>query len=86
MRPKNLDPRITRVVYRKWPDGDIIALFPDDDWNGFEVSSYMHIGQHGGARYHQVIASTKPATHDEYISLHHELQTRGYVLRVARRR
>ena len=71
---------MTKVVFRKWKNGDIIALFPDEPWdqNGYMVTSYMHIGQHGAADYAGVIASTQPAREDEYRDLLAELEQIGY--------
>lgn len=71
---------MTRVVFRKWKNGDIIALFPDDvNPHDGTVTSYMHIGQHSAADYNNVIALTKPATEDEYHDLLTELKQVGYV-------
>jgi hypothetical protein len=36
------------VVFRKFKDGDVIALFPEMKHGQF-INSYMHIGQHGDA-------------------------------------
>lgn len=71
---------MTKVVFRKWKNGDIIALFPDEPWNrnGYMTTSYMHIGQHGAADYAGVIAETSPAQENEYRDLLHELKTTGY--------
>lgn len=70
----------TRVVFRKYPDGQVIALFPDILWGRRrgEVTSYMHLGQHGAAGYSRVIATTKPATENEYRDLQDELKLAGY--------
>lgn len=64
-----------RVVFRKWRNGDVIALWPDSLHRGGYgfVMSYEHIGQHGGADYHGVVAATKPATPEEYADLLAEL-------------
>ena len=72
---------MTRVVFRKWKNGDIIALFPDEPWSrsSYMTTSYMHVGQHGAADYRHVIALTKPATEDEYHDLLTELKQVGYV-------
>lgn len=69
-----------RVVFRKWKNGDIIALFPDEPWsrNGYAVTSYMHVGQHGAADYASVIADTSPAQENEYKDLLNELKAIGY--------
>ncbi|BBL00444.1 hypothetical protein A3BBH6_06800 [Alistipes onderdonkii subsp. vulgaris] len=70
---------MTKVVFRKWKDGEVIALFPDDT-NPYAgtVTSYMHIGQHGDADYGHVIAATHPARPSEYHGLLAELITIGY--------
>lgn len=71
---------MTKVVFRKWKNGDIIALFPDDvNQHDGTVTSYMHIGQHSAAGYCSVIALTKPATESEYRDLLIELKQVGYV-------
>ena len=71
---------MTRTVFRKYPDGQVIALFPDIPWSGQrgEVTSYMHLGQHGAADYCHVVATTKPATEGEYGDLLAELSQAGY--------
>lgn len=79
---------MTRVVFRKWRDGDIIALFPDEPWSrcDYSTTSYMHAGQHGSADYAGVIADTRPAREDEYRDLLAELMAIGYTdLRVVKR-
>lgn len=70
----------TRVVLRRYPDGQVIALFPDIPWSGQrgEVTSYMHLGQHGAADYAGVIAATRQTREDEYGDLLSELQATGY--------
>lgn len=70
----------TKVVFRKWKNGEIIALFPDQPWNrhDYTTTSYMHFGQHGAADYTEVIAITQPAKEHEYQNLLDELKTIGY--------
>ena len=78
----------TRVIFRKYPDGEIIALFPDEKWDaGFRLcASYMHFGGHSGADYNGVIHDTKPATVSEYEPLLNELFSMGYnYLEIAKR-
>ncbi len=73
----------TKVVFRKFRDGSIIALFPEfKEKNG--VLSYMAVGQHGGADYN-VIRATRPASPKEYSSLLNELQYIGYNVRICKR-
>jgi len=62
-----------KVIYRKFPEGDVIALFPEvpgDSWA--TCNSYQHIGQHGSASL-GVIYDTKLATPEEYKDLHEEI-------------
>lgn len=37
--------KMTKVVFRRYPDGQVIALFPDIPWSGRrgEITSYMHV-------------------------------------------
>ena len=74
---------VYRVVFRKYPNGDIIALFPDIPWNrhGNSITSYMHVGQHGGAHGNAVMSSTVPATAEEFTPLLRELEEIGYVVK-----
>ena len=80
--------KMTRAVFRKYPDGQIIALFPDIPWSeDGSVTSYMHVGQHGAAYYKQVIDSTTPASEEDYSALLAELETIGYDnLRIVKRK
>lgn len=78
----------TITVFRKWRStGTIIALFPAIAWDrtGTQCASYEHVGQHGGADYHGVIAATVPATEAESRPLAQELASIGYALRPAKR-
>ena len=76
----------TIVVFRKFKEGDILALFPAERGdNNWAVSSYMHVGQHGAADYTGCIRLTKPATPEEYAPLKRELESIGYVLDVKKR-
>ena len=70
----------TIVIFRKWSNGNIIALFPEipADIDKKFCQSYEHVGQHGGADYQHVIRSTKAATVDEYSELLQELEQIGY--------
>ena len=73
----------TKVIFRKFRDGQIIALFPEfKEKNG--VLSYMAIGQHSEAGYN-VIRASKPASPKEYSSLLNELQYIGYNVKVCQR-
>jgi len=69
----------TTVIFRKFKEGDIIALFPYeiDNYHG-DCMSYMHVGQHSGANYFGCIKGTKPAKKEEYQNLYNELLSIGY--------
>lgn len=98
MRPatdKGQDMNVTKqevenVVFRKYPDGEIVALFPDipADPHGRYVLGFQHIGQHGGADYDYVVSQTVPATDAEAADLKAELEgpQYGYVLKVCKKR
>ena len=86
---KKKQQEITEVVFRKFKDGAIIALFPYVIENfDYSVMSYMHLGQHGGASYQRLILDTKPATEAEYNDLKRELENLSpepYRLRVIKK-
>lgn len=73
------DTYTTVVIFRKFKEGDIIALFPENtgtlDPN--TCDSYQHIGQHGAADV-GIIYDTKLATPEEYADLLEELISIGY--------
>ncbi len=75
-----------KVVYRKFPEGDIIALFPQEpyDRTGYDCMSYQHVGQHGAAD-PLLTHGTQPASPTEYAPLHRELTSLGYDLVVGNR-
>jgi hypothetical protein len=69
----------TLVLFRRYRDGDVIALFPDIPFDDAgHVSSYSHIGQHSAANYEGVITDTLPAREHEYRHLLKELKKVGY--------
>lgn len=68
------------VIFRKWPDGTIDALFPYEAEFNYKVQCYSRIGQHGIADYDHCIRQTKPASPDEYKSLYDELTSLGYIV------
>lgn len=74
-----------KVVFRKFNDGQVIALFPelpcDDRGN---ITSYMHIGQHAPAS-RFIVHDTKPANPEEYADLHAELLRIGYDLEIRKK-
>lgn len=84
---KTKEPKTT-VIFRKFKDGDIIALFPGEKWDNHSglILSYMHVGQHGSADYNYIITTTLPAKENEYNSLYRELISLGYNLQINKKR
>jgi len=80
-------PGYTKVQFRKWPEGDVIALFLEEPGtpDPATCSSYQHIGQHGSADPYLVRNVTRPARPHEYHALARELRRIGYKLRVVQR-
>jgi hypothetical protein len=76
---------MTKVIFRKFRNGEVIALFPDEKERGGKVGSYMHIGQHGMAD-RGIVGMTKLATPTEYAPLLSELRSIGYDDLVIRKR
>ena len=69
----------TPVIFRKFKDGEVIALFPTlpGTRQSFTCQSYLHIGQHGPADLGIIQDTTRP-TYDEYKDLLVELVSIGY--------
>lgn len=76
----------TKVVFRKYKEGEVIALFPlvPHDVQGIYCTAYVHIGQHCAADT-RLVADTKRATPEEYAALEKELEQRGYNLEIIQR-
>lgn len=77
----------TITVFRKYKDGEIIALFPAEKWNRYDntCTSYVHVGQHGAADYDSVVSRTTLATPEEYADLKSELERIGYELDIKKK-
>ena len=76
----------TRVVFRVFPGGDVIALFPDQwDRERNLLGSYQHIGQHGDAS-PGIVEKTRPASEHEYAPLLAELVSIGYAPLILQKR
>ncbi len=72
-------PGVTPTVFRVFPEGDVIALFPTiPDGSYGQCCSYLHVGQHGAADYGHVIRMTRRAEPGEYADLLRELASIGY--------
>lgn len=75
----------TKVIFRKFKNGDVIALFPElISWKHY-ITSYEHVGQHGDADYYVVLNQTKLAKPEEYAELKSELERIGYDVVVYKR-
>ena len=74
----------TITVFRKFKNGEIIALFPRlrADVAGKFCLSYLHQGQHGGADYQGIVDNTTRANPSEYYDLAEELKGIGYILKI----
>lgn len=82
----NKDTEITKVVFRKFKSGEVIALFPEFiNYPSGDCESYMHIGQHGAADYTGLLIRTKLATDKEYKALKKELEDLGYNLKIIKK-
>ena len=79
----NLPSIKTVVIFRKFDDGDIIAMFPEDPGtlDPCTCSSYQQTGQHGAASI-TLAQCTKPASPAEYADLKQELESLGYNLEI----
>ena len=83
------DKEKTTVIFRRFHNGDIVALFPYEIWgnhgNGiFTIASYEHMGQHGAASV-SLVNTTKLAKPSEYLELSRELERIGYNLDIKSR-
>ena len=78
------DVEVTKVIFRKFKDGDVIALFPEQRSTRFNLC-YMHIGQHSDCDYNHIVSTTKLATEEEYADLKKELEFVGYNLKVVKK-
>ena len=79
-----MDKEITKVIFRKFKDGDVIAIFPKIKESDRYLMSYMHVGQHGACS--PTIANiTKLATKKEYSALQKELKGIGYNLNIVKK-
>jgi len=73
----------TLTIFRKFKEGDIIALFPElKEYRPGTCLSYIHVGQHGSANYNHIINITNKATPTEYNDLKTELESIGYTLKI----
>lgn len=70
------------VHFRKHADGDVVAVFPTEEWDKQgHAMSYAHIGQHDAAD-RAIITEWEPATTEESKPLADELRGLGYILNI----
>lgn len=74
----------TNIVFRRWNDSkEVIAIFPDSPWGLFnDLTSYMHIGQHGGCSREALEETTQCYNEPDVIALQKELESIGYNLNI----
>lgn len=65
------------VAFRKFKEGDIVAIFVNDSYGVDTVESYQHIGQHGGMCA-DLIHELDDIKYYEYQNLLKELVEIGY--------
>ena len=71
-----------KVVFKKFSDGDVIAIFPEIPYNEYTEDtcmSYMHIGQHGECSL-SLLHELETAKPEERQALMDELESLGYIL------
>ena len=77
---------LTRVAFRQFDDGEVIALFPDVPWtwnpNDGMITSYMHNGQHDGASI-ELLDELEQPTPTDITPLYLELLRIGYDLKMS---
>jgi len=83
-----MDEEITKVIFRRWANGDVIALFPEiaaTVGNPSHCLSYSRVGEHGAADLLGLTYKLKLATPAEYADTLVALTRRGYRLKVIKR-
>lgn len=75
---------ITKVTFRKEPEGNVLAVFPEVVFNNMNhVQCYSQIGQHSACQ-EQYYNKLPKATPEEYKEIKNELDNLGYNLKVLR--
>ena len=72
---------IVEVSFRIFPSGEVIALFPALPWNNSEITSYMILGQHGGAS-QELLNELPNANLEESRGIKDELIEIGYSFKI----
>jgi hypothetical protein len=75
------DAHMTLIIFKKFPQGDVIALMPEDDADSQgNIMSYQRIGQHGAAS-PELLEDLEDATKQERAALKRELESLGYLIK-----
>lgn len=81
---KTTDMAKINVTFRKFEDGEVIAIFVNEAYkeesNGYYLS-YMHVGQHSDC-YFKLVDELEKASKEEYTPLKKELEMIGYSVNV----
>ena len=72
---------LTKVWFRKFEEGDVIAIFGEIINRDGSLGSYQHVGQHSKAS-PRLIDDLCPALPREYSALEKELEGIGYNLEI----
>jgi len=83
-----MDSKKTKVIFRTFKDGEVIAIFPEDNGTNehWTCLCYLHLGQHGSCNPCALIKDTRLSTPEEYNDLKNELEKIvGYNLEVIKR-
>ncbi len=75
----------TAVMFRKYPGGEVIAVFPSKDKYSIPVMARQS-NTSSFQDYSEIIMKTLPAQEREYIALYEELTNSGMKLRVIKKR
>jgi len=70
----------TKVIFKKFPEGDVIAIFPELPGTNnpyLTCLTYMNVGQHSSASI-EFCGKLKAAKPNEYLPLYSELIRLGY--------
>lgn len=68
-----------KVRFKKFPEGDVLALFYELPAGNGYITSYQHVGQHSAAA-PELLTDLEDATPEEYEELKKELIAIGYDL------
>ncbi len=67
------------IVFKKFPSGEVIALFPQSTQILGYIDSYMVVGQHSPA-HKDLLTDLEDASPSECAEIIHDLQLVGYAI------